>query len=62
LRKGWIDNNKAIAGNSCTRLRRIFGRLQGVPTGASSSYARVGATPKAGEKTAQLAWKLTEIA
>jgi hypothetical protein len=53
---------RAIAGNFCTRLRRIFSRLQGVPTGASSNDATVGATPKADEKKSKLLKKLTEIA
>jgi hypothetical protein len=35
-------------------LGRIFSRLPGVPTGASSRYATVGATPKAGEKKSKL--------
>jgi hypothetical protein len=53
---------QTIAGNFCTRLRRIFSRIQGVPTGASSNDATVGATPKAGQKTSKLVQKLTEIA
>jgi hypothetical protein len=53
---------KAIAGKLHTRSRRIFVRLQGAAAGASPGYVTAGVTPKAGERTSEMLWDLTEIA
>jgi len=53
---------EAIAGKLHTRSRGIFVRLQGATAGASPGYVTAGVTPKAGERTSEMVWDLTEIA
>ncbi len=40
----------------------MFVCLQGAPTGASPGNVTVGTTRRAGEKTREVVWDLTEIA